>query len=161
MRQIARNVTMADWGLLTPGQYLIRDRDGKYCPAFQRIIDDAGVKRVPLPPRSPDLNAYAERWVRSVKDEALSRLILFGERSVHYALTQYEDHYHTERPHQGKGNVMLIPAPAQGTVQKAHEGSPPTTPHERGGTGSLRGAVSVKCCERLGGLLKYYYRDAA
>jgi putative transposase len=87
MVQIARNVTMADWGFLSPGQYLIHDRDGKFCSAFQQIIDAAGVKRVPLPPRSPDLNAYAERWVRSVKDEALSRLILFGERSLHYALT--------------------------------------------------------------------------
>jgi transposase InsO family protein len=82
MMQMARNVTMEEWGVLSPGQYLIHDRDGKYCPAFQQIIDAAGVKRVPLPPRSPDLNAYAERWVRSVKDEALSRLILFGERSL-------------------------------------------------------------------------------
>jgi transposase len=61
MVQVARNVTMADWGVLTPGQYLIYDRDGKYCPALQRILDDAGVMRVPLPPRSPNLNAYAER----------------------------------------------------------------------------------------------------
>jgi hypothetical protein len=57
MIQIARNVTMADWGFLSPGQDLICDRDGKYCPAFQRIITDAGVTRVPLPPQSPDLNA--------------------------------------------------------------------------------------------------------
>ena len=71
MVQVARNVTMVEWGVLSCGQYLIHDRDGKYCPAFQRIIDEAGVQRVPLPPRSPDLNAYAERWVRSVKEEAL------------------------------------------------------------------------------------------
>jgi putative transposase len=96
-----------------------------------------------------------------VKDEALSRLILFGERSLHYALTQYEDHYHTERPHQGQGNVVLMPAPAQGRVRKAHEGSPLTMPHGRGRASSLRGPVSIKCCERLGGLLKYYYRNAA
>ena len=139
MRQIARNVTMADWGLLTPGQYLIRDRDGKYCPAFQRIIDDAGVKRVPLPPRSPDLNAYAERWVRSVKDEALSRLILFGERALRHALTEYAAHYHQERPHQGKGNVVLLPLPSERV--------------EHGG--------SIRCRERLGGLLKYYDHEAA
>ena len=63
----------------SPGQYLIHDRDGKYCPAFQHIIEAAGVTRVPLPPRPPNLNAYAERWVRSVKEECLSRLILFGE----------------------------------------------------------------------------------
>jgi Homeodomain-like domain len=65
MRQIARNITMDEWGVLSPGQYLIHDRDGKYCPAFQQLIDAAGVTRVPLPPRSPNLNAYAERWVRS------------------------------------------------------------------------------------------------
>jgi hypothetical protein len=79
MMQVARNVTMEAWGFLSSGQYLIQDRDGKYCPAFQHIIDAAGVKRVPLPPRSPNLNAYAERWVRSVKEECLSRLILFGD----------------------------------------------------------------------------------
>jgi hypothetical protein len=61
---------------LEPGQYLIHDRDGKYCPGFQHIVDAAGITRVPLPPRSPNLNAYAVRWVRSVTDELLSRLIL-------------------------------------------------------------------------------------
>src|SRR2546421_10592503 len=82
MIQVARNVTMEEWGFLSPGQYLIHDRDGKYCPAFQQIIDGAGIPRVPLPPQSPNLNAYAERWVRSVKEECLSRLILFGEASL-------------------------------------------------------------------------------
>jgi transposase InsO family protein len=73
MVQIARNITMEQWGFLSPGQYLIHDRDGKYCLAFQHILDVVGIKRVPLPPRSPNLNAYAERWVRSVKEECLSR----------------------------------------------------------------------------------------
>jgi putative transposase len=72
MVQVARNVTMAEWGFLAPGQYLIHDRDTKFCAAFQQLIDDAGVERVVLPPRSPNLNAYAERWIRSVKDEALA-----------------------------------------------------------------------------------------
>src|SRR5262245_15515687 len=72
MEQIARNVTMADWGCLQSGHYLIHDRDGKYCPACQHTIDAAGVSRVSLPPRSPNLNAHAERWVRSIKEEALS-----------------------------------------------------------------------------------------
>ena len=85
MVQVARNLTMEEWGFLSPGQYLIHDRDGKYCPAFQHIIDAAGVTRVPLPPRSPNLNAYAERWVRSVKEECLSQLILFGEASLRHA----------------------------------------------------------------------------
>jgi putative transposase len=138
MVQVARNMTMETWGFLAPGQYLIHDRDGKYGPAFQRIIDDAGVTPVPLPPRSPNLNAYAERWVRSVKDEVLSRMILFGERSLRYTLQQYADYYHSERPHQGKGNVILIPA--------AHS--------------SMREGP-LHCRQRLGGLLKYYHRDAA
>jgi transposase InsO family protein len=139
MMQIARNVTMVDWGFLIPGQYLIHDRDGKYCPAFQRTIDAAGVTCVPLPPRSPNLNAYAERWVRSVKDEVLSRLLLFGERALRYALKEYVTHYHQERPHQGMGNVILMPAPRPLTARQN----------------------SIRCHERLGGLLKYYDREAA
>jgi len=139
MVQVARNVTMEEWGFLSPGQYLIHDRDGKYCPAFQQIIDVAGVKRLPLPPRSPNLNAYAERWVRSVKDEALSHLILFGEGSLRHALQEYVAHYHYERNHQGKGNVLLFPSTNQDS--------------ERAGL--------MQCRERLGGLLKYYEREAA
>jgi transposase InsO family protein len=138
MIQIARNVTMADWGFLTPGQYLIHDHDGKFCPAFQLLIEDAGVKRVPLPPRSPNLNAYAERWVRSVKEEALSQLILFGERSLRHARTEYITHYHAERPHQGKGNSVLMPA-ARGLQREG----------------------AIQCHERLSGLLEYYCREAA
>jgi len=139
MMQVARNVTMEEWGILSPGQYLIHDRDGKYCPAFHQIIDAAGVTRVPLPPRSPNLNAYAERWVRSVKEECLSRLILFGERSLCRALTEYVTHFHQERPHQGKGNVILMPA--------SHDRQQQTRP--------------IRCYERLGGLLKYYDQEAA
>src|SRR5712691_3101700 len=93
MMQVARNVTMEEWGFLASGQYLIHDRDTKFCAAFQQIIDDAGVERVVLPPRSPNLHAYAERWVRSVKEECLSRVILFGEASLRHALTQYIEHY--------------------------------------------------------------------
>ena len=139
MMQVARNVTMEEWGFPSPGQSLIHDRDGKYCPAFQHIIDAAGGTRVPLPPRSPNLNAYAERWVRSVKEECLSRLILFGEASLRHALTQYVAHFHHERNHQGKGNVLLFPE----VNQDANRQSP------------------IQCCERLGGLLKYYTREAA
>jgi putative transposase len=139
MVQIARNVTMEARGFLTPGQYLVHDRDGKYCPAFQQLIDTAGVTRVPLPPRSPNLNAYAERWGRSVKDEALSRLILFGETSLRHVLHEYVEHYRHERNHQRKDNVLLFPVVSRAT--------------ERHGT--------IQCRERLGGLLKYYERDAA
>jgi putative transposase len=139
MVQVARNVTMEEWGFLASGQYLIHDRDGKYCPAFQRLIDEAGVTRVPLPPRSPNLNAYAERWVRSVKEECLSRMILFGEASLRQALTQYVAHFHHERNHQGKGNGLLFPAVSPDTVRQG----------------------PIQCRERLGGLLKYYTCDAA
>jgi putative transposase len=102
MKQVARNITMVEWGSLSPGQYLIHDRDTKFCAAFQQIIDDTGVERVVLPARSPNLNAYAERWVRSVKEECLSRLILFGEAALRRALNEYVEHYHQERNHQGK-----------------------------------------------------------
>jgi putative transposase len=139
MMQVARNITMEEWGFLSPGQYLIHDRDGKYCPAFQQLIDATGVTRVPLPPRSPNLNAYAERWVRSIKEECLSRLILFGEASLRQALTQYAEHFHHERNHQGKGNVVLFP-----TVHPDAERAGP-----------------IQCRERLGGLLKFYDREAA
>ena len=97
MMQVARNLTMEEWGFWAPGQYLIHDRDTKFCTAFQQIIDKAGVERVVLPPRSPNLNAYAERWVRSVKEECLSRLILFGEASLRHALTQDVQHLHHGR----------------------------------------------------------------
>jgi putative transposase len=139
MVQIARNLSMKEWGILPLGQYLIHDRDTKFCAAFTQILDDAGVKRVPLPPRSPQLNAFAERWVRSVKEEALSRIILFGERALRHVLNEYIAHYHEERPHQGKGNTMLFPSvQAEGSAE-----------------------APIGCQERLGGLLKYYHRKAA
>jgi len=139
MVQVARNVTMEEWGLLSPGQYLIHDRDTKFCAAFQQIINDAGVERVVLPPRSPNLNAYAERWIRSVKDEALSRMMLFGADALRHVLHEYMDHYHQERNHQGKGNVLLLPQPRP--------------------EGKNDGLIQYR--ERLGGLLKYYERKAA
>ncbi len=138
MTQMARNVTMADVGFLWSHRYLIHDRDGKFCPAFVDTIESVGVKTVKLPTRSPNLNCFAERWVRSVKEECLSKLILFGEESLRRALAQYLDHHHVERPHQGKGNVILFPNPAD----------------------SDRVQGEIRCRERLGGLLTYYYREA-
>ena len=125
--------------MLKPGQYMIHDGDKKFCASCKEILDDAGVKRVPLPPRSPWLNAFAERWIQSVKTEVLSKMILFGERSLRHVLGEYIARYHEERPHQGKGNVMLFPS------ARAEPGSEAT----------------IACRERLGGLLKYYYRQAA
>ena len=141
MVQMARNGTDEETGHLGGQRYLLHDRDTKFCPAFREVLRSAGVRPVALPPRSPNLNAFAERWVRSVKQECLSRLILFGEASLRRALTEYIAHFHAERNHQGKQNQIQILFP------------PPV--RERS-TGKGR----VRCDERLGGLLKYYTRAA-
>ena len=140
MKQIAKNVTMDEWGFLERCRYLIHDRDTKFTDSFRAIVKSSDVEPLKLPARSPNLNAYAERWVQSVKEEALSKLILFGEAYLRRALSEYLVHFHRERNHQGKGNVLLFPLTRQS------------------GPSSER---SVRCRERLGGLLKYYHREAA
>jgi hypothetical protein len=140
MRQIGRNATFEQLGYLNNCRYVLHDRDAKFCAEFRETLAAGDVKCLPLPPRSPNLNAFAERWVRSVKEECLSKLILFGEGSLRRALTQFQEHYHSERNHQGKGNVLLFP--------RADE-----LPKSSGS--------SIECRERLGGLLKYYHRRAA
>ena len=82
MKQVARDLTMDGWGFLHDSRRLIVDRDTKYCAAFRKIIESAGLKVIRLPPMSPNLNAFAERFVRSIKEECLSRLVLFGECQV-------------------------------------------------------------------------------
>ena len=138
MQQVARNVTMDGWGFLQNCRYLLHDRDTKYTRSFRAILKAGHVTALPLPAHSPNLNAYSERWVKSVREECLSRPMLFGERSLRRALHAYVDHYHEERSHQGKGNVLLFPR-----VAKTHGEGP------------------VRCRERLGGLLRYYHREAA
>jgi hypothetical protein len=138
MKQIARNATMDDCGALRNCRYLLHDRDTKFTRSFRAIIASGGVEPLALPARSPSLNACAERWVRSVKEECLSKVILFGERSLRRALSDYVDHFHGERNHQGKGNVLLFPR----VNDRQREGP-------------------VRCRERLGGLLRYYHREAA
>jgi transposase InsO family protein len=138
MRQIARNVTMEGCGALRDCRYLLHDRDTKYSHSFQAIIASGQVEPLVLPPRSPNLNAYAERWVRSVKEECLSKVVLFGEASLRRALGEYVEHYHAERNHQGKGNILLFPRRA-----------------------NIHHAKPVQCRERLGGLLRYYHQEAA
>ena len=140
MEQIGRNATLEQLGFLHSRRYLLHDRDTKFCQSFREIVKAGGVTPLKLPAMSPNLNAFAERWVRSVKEECLSRLILFGEASLSRALTMFTEHFHGERNHQGKENVLLFPAADQRV-------------------GSTDG--NVRCKERLGGLLKYYYRDAA
>ena len=113
MKQVARKVRMADIGFL--GQrYVIHDRDGKDCLAFDHIIEAAGVKPLKLPARSPNLNSYAERWVRSVKDECLSKPILFGESSLRRALTAYVENFH--RRDRGIVFRLFVKSLARGTV---------------------------------------------
>ena len=137
MKQVAKNATMAEWGYLSGCTHLIMDRDTKYCAAFRSILESAGIHIIRLPPRSPNLNAFAERFVRSVKEECLANLVLFGESDLRHALTEYLDHYHEERNHQGKGNVLLFPS------------------------GKPMAEGPIECRERLGGMLKFYYRKAA
>ena len=108
MKQMARNVTMEGCGILRDCRYLLHDRDTKYTRSFRAIIVSGRVEPLALPARSPNLNAYAERWVRSVEQECLSKVILFGERSLRRALNEYVEHYHAERNHQGKSNVLLF-----------------------------------------------------
>ena len=137
MKQIARNATM-EVCALRDCRYLQHDRDTKFTRSFRAILVSGRVEPLALPARSPNLNAYAERWVRSVKEECLSKVILFGERSLRRALSNYVDHFHAERNHQGKGNILLFPR----NTDRGREGP-------------------VQCRERLGGLLRYYHREAA
>jgi hypothetical protein len=140
MEQVARNATLDGTGYLNQCRYVLHDRDRKFCREFRDTLAAGGVSCLALPARSPNLNSYAERWVRSIKEECLSRLILFGENSLRRAVSNYLDHFHHERNHQGKGNLLLFPGGAAAS---------PTQPS------------TIRCRERLGGLLKYYYSHAA
>jgi putative transposase len=137
MMQVARNLTDADEGFLRGVHYLILDRDPLYSGTFRNLLRASGVKPLLLPARSPNLNAFAERFVGSVKFECLARIVPLGERHLRTAVRAFVDHYHEERPHQGLGNACIAPK---------------TT---------LIGTGSVRCRERLGGVLKFYYRAAA
>jgi transposase InsO family protein len=138
MHQIGRNLTDAVDGILVGKRYLIHDRDPLFTAEFLSMLHTSGVKSVKLPPRSPNLNAYAERFVRSIKEACLERLILFGESSLRRAVQEFLSHYHRERNHQGLGNRLILPA---GIRQRT--------------TGLVRRG------QRLGGMLNYYYRNAA
>ena len=137
MSQIGRNLTDAVDGILKGKRYLIHDRDPLFTTEFLSTLADVGMKSVKLPPRSPNLNAYAERFVRTIKESCLERLILFGEESLRAALYNFVAHYHSERNHQGLDNRIISPEPAL-----------------LGKTGA------VKRRARLGGMLNYYYRAA-
>jgi len=137
MMQVGRNLTDAVDGFLLAKHYLIMDRDPLFTGAFRELLQDSGVKSVRLPAKSPDLNAFAERFVLSAKSECLDRMVLLGERHLRAALTDFVDHYHQERNHQGLDNELIEP------------------------TADTAGAGPVKCRERQGGVLELYYREAA
>ncbi|MEQ9059875.1 MAG: integrase core domain-containing protein [Gammaproteobacteria bacterium] len=139
MQQVARNLTDLGGGSLNGCRYLIHDRDPLFTDAFTALLKSEGVTTVKLPAHSPNLNAYAERFVRSIKSECLAKIIPLGERHLRAAVTEYIEHYHVERNHQGIDNKL---------VNRSLDRS----------AGMDR---DVQCNERLGGLLKYYCRKAA
>ena len=136
MAQTAHRLTDAVDGFLVGHRVLICDRDSKWTDDFRRIVQSAGVRIVLMPVRAPNANAYAERFVRSIREECLDRRILFGERRLFRALDEFVAHYHGERNHQGLGNELIDPPAA------------------------VAEATRVRCRDRLGGLLRYYHRAA-
>jgi putative transposase len=112
MVQMARNAVDDIDGALLGTRFALHDRDTKFCSSFQTMLQFSGVQPILLPRCSPNLNAFAERWVRSIKEECLSKLILFGEASLRRTATEFTKHYHHERNHQGKENRLLFPISA-------------------------------------------------
>jgi transposase InsO family protein len=138
MKQIGRNLTDPFDGFLAGMRYIILDRDPLYTGEFRELLRQAGVKIIRLPARSPNLNAYAERFVRTIKESCLNQMIFLGEKSLRRAVNEFVEYYHHERNHQGIGNRQIAPLAEVGYLDG-----------------------DVACRERLGGVLKYYYRDAA
>jgi putative transposase len=136
MKQVARGLTDAHDGFLAGSRYPIHDRDPLFTEELRGILKAGGVRTVKFPAQSPELNAFAERLVRSIKEECPSQIIPLGERHLRRAVTDYTEHCHGERNHQGLGNELI---------------ERPTL--------EVRGRV--QCRERLGGVLKYYSRKTA
>jgi putative transposase len=136
MQQVVRTLTAED-GLLIQHRVLICDRDTKWSAPVRARLGEAGIRVVQTPYQAPNANAYAERFVRSIKAECLSRVIPFGERHLRRTIAEFVEHYHRERNHQGLENELIEGAPA---------------PEEHVGRIQRR--------QRLGGLLNYYYRAA-
>ena len=135
MVQTLRNLTDVD-GVLGPNRLLICDRDRKWSAAI-RFLEMAGVRVIRTPHHAPNRNAHAERFVRSLKEECLDRIVPIGEAHLRRTLNEYVAHYHGERNHQRPDNELI-------------DGS---TRWHAGGR--------VRRRERLGGVLSYYYRAAA
>lgn len=138
MTRMAINLTDCVDGFLLGKRYILMDRDAKFCVTFRSILEAEGIKSVRLPPQSPNLNAHLERFFGSLKSECLDRMIFFGEESLSRAVRHFLAHYHQERSYQGLGNRLISPGDEAG-----------------------RTVGAIECRERLGGLLRYYYRCAA
>ena len=136
--QCSRQLTDPVDGFLFGKRFLLHDRDPLFTNTLRDTLAATGVETVRLPPKSPNLNAFAERFVRTIKESCLERLILVGEASLCRAVREFVAHYHEERNHQGLGTVLIFPSRDQTPVRD-----------------------KVACRERLGGLLKYYHRPAA
>ena len=133
MLQAGRNLIDAESGALRAKGYLILDRDSKYTDQFRRLIGEGGTNVIRLPPQSPNLNAYAERFVRSIKSEYLNQMIFIGQASLRRAAAEYMVHYHEERNHQGLDNRLIRAAPS-----------------------AAQGVGHVHRKQRLGGMLNFY-----
>jgi putative transposase len=105
MRQVGRTLTAADEGVLSSHRVLICDRDAKWSAPVREQLGEVGIRVVQTPFRAPNANAYAERFVRSIKEECLDRVILFGDRHLRRTIAEFVAHYHEERNHQGLGNA--------------------------------------------------------
>jgi transposase InsO family protein len=138
MLQMARNLLDRGGGALMGKGHLVVDRDTKYSSAFRTFLAREGIEVIRLPPRSPNLTAYAERFVRSIKTECLSKLIPIGAPMLRRALREYMEHYHRERNHQGLDNQLIISRPV------------PSSNRQR-----------INCRSRLGGMLQFYEQVAA
>lgn len=137
MQQVARNLIDDEDGFLKESRLLLMDRDTKFSAAFRHTLDHRGVHSLRLPPKRSNLNAHVERFMRSIKEECLDRMIIFGEGSLRNAVKEYLEHYHAERNHQGLGNRL---------IEEPDEPSPDGV---------------IRCRKRLGGMLKHYHRVAA
>lgn len=135
--QLGRNLTDLDDGFLLGSRYLIHDRDPLFTKAFEVTLESAGIEPVRLPARSPNLNAYAERFVRSIRSECLAQVIPLSERHLRRVVRANTEHYHRERNHQGIGNNLI-------------------DRHDE----DYSGRGPIECRERLGGLLRHYRRAA-
>jgi len=133
LRQVAGDGT----GIVRDGGILICDRDPKWSREVELRLTTEGVRIVRTPACAPNCNAYAERFVRSIKEECLDRIVPLGEWHLRRAVTDYLAHYHGERNHQGLGNELIDRPPIQPT----------------------RGPIHRR--QRMGGILSHYYRSAA